>query len=829
MKKISIFLIAVLMLLLIATPVLAVTAADNGKLKVYTTNSGFEGSWLKGFDIQGYVKKAVTNENTLISSTFSDDGYHVFLNVNGKNGVMNGVLSSTNLVDNIKNMLYTNVAGTQVIDGVELGVTTAFVNDGKHIKITYNLKNTTTATAKISLATTADVQIDGDDKATITRLDNGNGVLLYTDNGDESNKPVQFAFYGKGVSGTTAIDSLWIGNWSYSYFMNMFDNNPAVSKVENKDSAFAFAWLNRDIAAGATQTYSVLMEVGDVKMPTLELTTPNNSKLYYDEAIIKGIVRDGDLIDTATIHYKVDNGTEQTLPAIAMNGAGKNFSIDLTSLNLAIGTTHTIKVWATDHLNMKSNEEEITFKIKEVRPPVLNVASTDWLKADAKFNITDTLNSSTRVQKYEYKLDNGAWQTATLGTSYVARTTTGTTTISARTIGVSGEESEIVTKVIKLDDTAPTATFNTNVDKVSIVGTDADSGVGSIQYLWSNSDQTPAANATWSNYTTPVSYTGNLTGTIYLWTKVTDVAGNVTVTSKEFIRTPVINTPNGEWLKSDAKFSLTDILNTPAKIARYEYKLDNGAWQTATLGTDYVALTTSGTTTISARAVGVSGEMSGIVTKVIKLDNTVPTIAFSTNAGTISILGVDVNSGISTIRYLWSDSDQTPAANATWSNYTGDVNYTGNLTGTIYLWTEITDAAGNRTVSSKAINSVEAPKIIAENEFKDKYAEFTIEDAQNAAADVATYQYKVNNGQWINSAKDTAKQLDGITGKVTIAARTVDNAGRVSSEVSKVVTVTITGPVKDNTPKTGSVDFIGAFLTIVVIISLVGIVKIVKK
>ncbi len=828
MKKISIFLIAVLMLLLIATPAFAVTAADNGKLKVYTTSGGLEASWLKGFDIKGHVQKAGSNADTLISSTYSDDGYHVFLNVNGANGVMAGELSTTDLQQKLENMHYKQVDGTQVINGIQLGVTTSFINGGKHIKIVYNLKNTTATAAKISLATAADVEIDGDDHATITRLDNGNGVLLYTDDGSCSDKPVQFAFYGKGVSGTTAIDSLWIGSWGNSYFTNMFNNNPTVSKVENRDSAFAFAWLNRDIAAGATQTYSVLMEVGDVNIPTLELTTPNNSKLYYDEAIIEGIVRDGDLIDTATIHYKVDNGTEQTLPAIAMNGTAKNFSIDLTSLNLTVGSTHTIKVWATDRLNTKSNEEEISFTIKEVRPPVLNVASTNWLKADAKFNITDTVNSAARVQKYEYKLDNGAWQTATLATDYVARTTTGTTTISARAVGISGEVSDVVTKVIKLDTTAPTVTIGANAENATITAVDTNSGVGSIQYLWSNSNTAPAASATWSNYTDPVSYTGNLTGTIYLWAKATDVAGNVTISFKEFIRTPVINAPAG-WQTTDVKFNLTDTLNTPATIAKYEYKLDDGAWQTATLGTEYIALTASGTTTIYARAVGVSGETSGIVSKVVKLDKTVPTVTFNTNAGAISILGADVNSGVASTKYLWSESNQTPAANATWSNYTGDVSYTGNLTDTIYLFTEVTDAVGNVTVSSKAINAVKAPKIVAENEFKDKYAEFKIEDAENAAADVATYQYKVNNGQWVNLTKDTAKQLDGITGKITISARTVDHAGRVSAEVSKEVTVTITGPVKDNTPKTGNVDFIGAFLTIIVIISLVGIAKIVKK
>ena len=671
MKKISILIVTILLVLLLANNFsFAVTAADNGKLKVYTTTGGYEGSWLNGFDIQGYVEGLTTP----ISSTFSNDGYHVFLNVNGKNGVMEGDLEATDLTTKLQNMHYTQVGGKQVIDGIELGVTTSFVNNGEHIKITYTLKNTTTSAAKISLATTADVQIDGDDDATITRLDNGNGVLLYTLDGDYSNKPVQFAFYGKGVSGTTAIDSLWIGGWYNGYFKHMFNNNPTVTKVENDDSAFTFAWLNRDIAAGATQTYSVLMEVGEMNMPTIELTTPDNSTLYADETIIKGIVKDSDLIDTATIHYVLDNGTEQTLAPINMDGTAKNFSIDLSSLNLAVGSTHTIKVWATDNLNTKSNEETITFKIKEMRPPVINLIT-------------------------------------------------------------------------------------------------------------------------------------------------------------------------GEWLGEEGKFKLTDTKNDGAKVAKYEYKLDDGAWTTATLDTEYVALTQTGTKTISARTVGVSGEISDIVTKVIKLDKTNPTISYNANAdGTLKLIGNDEHSGISKVEYLWSDNGTDLGANPEWKVYSNPIKYDGDLTGTIYLWTRVTDKAGNVKIYTKEISEVKAPEIIAESEFLNEYTKFKLQDTKNDVEDVLTYQYKINDGEWKNCNKDTEIAIDGIKGEITITARAIDYAGRVSEETSKKVKVTFVENTsgeeqntekenkgeKDESPKTGVISYIeiAVFLTT---ISLLGLVYFKRK
>lgn len=149
MKRISILIITILFILIFANVSLAVTNADNGILKVYTTTGGYEGSWLRGFDIKGYVEGL----RTPISSTFADYGYHVFLNVNGINGAMNGELSTTDLSTKLQSMHYTQVDGTQVIDGISLNVETSFVNNGEHIKITYTLNNTTSSDAKISLAT----------------------------------------------------------------------------------------------------------------------------------------------------------------------------------------------------------------------------------------------------------------------------------------------------------------------------------------------------------------------------------------------------------------------------------------------------------------------------------------------------------------------------------------------------------------------------------------------------------------------------------------------------------------------------------------------------
>lgn len=80
----------IMMILLIPIISIAITEEDNGIMKIYTTSGGLEFDGLKGFDIKGYITiDETTDEKTLISSTFSNDGYHTFLNVNGLSGEMN--------------------------------------------------------------------------------------------------------------------------------------------------------------------------------------------------------------------------------------------------------------------------------------------------------------------------------------------------------------------------------------------------------------------------------------------------------------------------------------------------------------------------------------------------------------------------------------------------------------------------------------------------------------------------------------------------------------------------------------------------------------------
>jgi len=191
---------------------------------------------------------------------------------------------------------------------------------------------------------------------------------------------------------------------------------------------------------------------------------------------------------------------------------------------------------------------------------------------------------------------------------------------------------------------------------------------------------------------------------------------------------------------------------------------------------------------------------------------------------------------------LWSDNGTDLGANPEWKVYSNPIKYDGDLTGTIYLWTRVTDKAGNVKIYTKEISEVKAPEIIAESEFLNEYAKFKLQDTKNDVEDVLTYQYKINDGEWKNCNKDTEVAIEGIKGELTITARAIDYAGRVSEETVKKVKVTFVENTsgeeqntekenkgeKDESPKTGVISYIeiAVFLTT---ISLLGLVYFKRK
>lgn len=694
MKLVNIKLIAIIFLItiIIATPVFAITDMDNGVMKVYNTNetSGFEYDSLRAFDIKGYIQDSNSTDNTtLISSTFGNYGYHTFLNVNGNGGEMSGELSDTDLEEKIQRMQYVAYDPSnewQIIDGIKMKVNTKFINNGEQLQIIYTLNNTTSTAATISLATTADVQIDEDDSATIDRLEDGSGVRLWTKEG-ETGKPVQFVFYGKDVNGTTNIDNLWIGRWGYDYFVNMFNTNPDINKIENHDSAFAYSWVNRTINPGETKTYSVLMEVGEINVPNTGITLDNNTKFYYTDVKINGTIIDKDLKDKITIHYVVD-GTEYTLPEISTTGTTKNFTLDLTTLNLSAGTSHSLKVWATDSTGCQSNIEERSFTVTYLKNPTVTVSNKEWTKENVTFRITDPVNVQQYVDKYQYRINGGSWKDCNKDTDIMIEEN-GNVQIDVRIIGSKANDfSDIITEYAKIDrvnptDTIPTATKTTSSITVNLAQTDIHSGIDINKTMYSIK-----TGDSWSQWQASNIFNGLKDDTEYVVkTKATDMVGNVSESKELSVKTEklllgklILKLINSEgenytedtWANKNIYVSVQE--QSIGATTTY-YSKENSA-QSISKTNQETTVTKEGKTILLLSTTDGTNTVTSDIEHILKIDKIAPIInelaldneEWTTTAKNITGKAIDILSGISA--YQFSKQEDITNSSSEWNNIT---------------------------------------------------------------------------------------------------------------------------------------------------------------
>ncbi len=718
--KIRIISLILVAIIAITTSIFAITEVDNGVMKIFIRTRGYEFDGLHSFDVKGYITTdEATGEKTLISSTFGNHGYHTFLNVNGKNGEMSGELTYTDrdeLQTRLLAMQYTAYNAEnewQNIDGIDLKVNTMFINNGEQLQIIYTLKNTTTSSLTYSLATTADVQIDGDDRATIERLEDGSGVRLWTKEG-YTDKPVQFVFYGKDVNGATDVDNLWIGSWRNTYMTNMFNNNPEETKVENWDSAFTYSWVNRTINAGETKTYSVLMEVGEINIPNTGIVLDDNTKFYYTDVKINGTVIDADLKDNIVIHYVVD-GTEYTLPAMSTTGTSKDFVLDLTPLSLSAGTEHSLKVWATDSTDCESNVEERTFTVTYLKNPELSVSETDWAK-DVTFKISDTVNEEQYVDKYQYRINNGSWVDCQKDTDIPIQES-GILQIDARIVGTeTNDYSDIITKTAKVDkvnptNTVPTASKTTCSITVISAQTDEHSGIDETKTMYAIK-----IGDNWSDWQSNNTFTGLIHNTEYVVkTKSTDMVGNsgesqeLTVKTDELLLGNLIlklnnnegaNYTEDTWTNQNIYVAVEE--NSVGATTKY-YSKENSA-ETIVATNQETTVTADGTTTLLLSVTDGTNTITSDVEHILKVDKIAPVInelsldneEWTTTGKVITGKAVDGLSGI--VAYQFSNQDNITVSSNGWNNIENTNNEITqtlevNESGKYYFY--VKDAAGN--------------------------------------------------------------------------------------------------------------------------------------
>ncbi len=226
-----------------------------------------------------------------------------------------------------------------------------------------------------------------------------------------------------------------------------------------------------------------------------------------------------------------------------------------------------------------------------------------WTNKDIKLtpkNETQNLGTTT----YKYKVDGGEWQTYTANIVISADTDADGTVYEFMAISESGVESDAVSITVKRDTVVPegditikensirqllnTITFglffNKDVD-VAITGTDALSGVESIQYYRSAEILTEDGLISltgWTDYDSTIRETSKDAEKFIYYVKVTDNAGNTTFFGSDGVvfdltAPSITGVTNGSTYYTTQKVTVTDANLDSVTLGSEPVAIENGA------------------------------------------------------------------------------------------------------------------------------------------------------------------------------------------------------------------------------------------------------------
>ncbi|WP_284740840.1 OmpL47-type beta-barrel domain-containing protein [Amycolatopsis sp. RTGN1] len=278
-------------------------------------------------------------------------------------------------------------------------------------------------------------------------------------------------------------------------------------------------------SAEGMEHFTIVEGQGDTTPPTVTAAitgSQDSSGNYLDVATVKLTATDADSA-VASVEYQLDGGawTAYTAP-VAVTGAGE----------------HMVHFRATDAAGNTSPEGMSHFTVvkSDTTPPTVtaSVAGTQDAGGSYVGKATVTVVASdtgSGVAATEYQVDGGAW---TAYTAPVAVTAPGAHTVGYRARDVAGNASAAgsvsFTVVAGGDTTAPVASLAVSGRQdgnwsyvgqatVTLTATDAESGVGAIEYK--------VDSGAWTRYTAPVVVSA--LGAHTVGARATDVAGNASL------------------------------------------------------------------------------------------------------------------------------------------------------------------------------------------------------------------------------------------------------------------------------------------------------------
>ncbi|NCC87285.1 MAG: hypothetical protein EOM05_05390 [Clostridia bacterium] len=307
---------------------------DNGQSEYIKYQTNISGS---AYNIQ------VKNNGKWIDSTLWDEGYEAQIKVDNKNYKL----------EKMQNGISKNICS-----GIYVTLNISLVNDGKYANIEYVVKNTSSSAKIVSIGVGTNIQFGDSEITSITKLSDKSGFKMVDDN----TGLIQLNFVGKNACGVTDVDSFWFGSSGY-YNDNLYSQ--VVGNSYLGESGIAYSWEKRNILANSTQSYSVLIGVGQLNSaPSLTISNPSETfeTLSLGETYtFSGIALDADNTSGTKIYYSIDE--KEPVLAYTFEASPGDFtaSVNIPS-NLCIGA-HSIEFYAQDLSGAVSEVQTRTFTV----------------------------------------------------------------------------------------------------------------------------------------------------------------------------------------------------------------------------------------------------------------------------------------------------------------------------------------------------------------------------------------------------------------------------------------------------------------------------------
>ncbi|WP_281167915.1 OmpL47-type beta-barrel domain-containing protein, partial [Paenibacillus daejeonensis] len=419
------------------------------------------------------------------------------------------------------------------------------------------------------------------------------------------------------------------------------------------------------------------------------------------------------------------------------------------------------------------------------------------------------------ANRTEYRLTGATTLNWTTYSSAVTVTAAGQTTVEARTIDHAGNISSLGSAVVRIDRTAPAAPTvtpgatgwsNANVQVTVAAGADTGgAGVNRTEYRL-----TGATTLNWTTYSSAVTVTA--AGQTTIEARTIDHAGNISSLGSAVVRidrtapaAPTVTPGATGWSNANVQVTVAAGADTGgAGVNRTEYRLTGATTLNWTTYSSAVTVTAAGQTTVEARTIDHAGNISSVGSAVVRIDRTAPVAPTVTpgatgwsnaNVQVTVAAGADTGgAGVNRTEYRL-----TGATTLNWTTYSSAVTVTAAGQTTIEART--IDHAGNISSVGSAVVRIDrtapaAPTVTpGATGWSNANVQVTVAaGADTGGAGVNRTEYRLTGATTLNWTTYSSAVTVTAAGQTTIEARTIDNAGNISSVGSAVVRIDRTAP-----------------------------------